>query len=472
VADKDELIKRIADTLRKELIIVAPPQRVIRSTGFKKTRSRPKPDQKYSIKVLFAVQEANLWSLYIGGDRPVPIKIFSGLRTEPSRTRVHLTNLGQELNDWVVGFYNNAGRIVTIFGDDTIANVNTNTELAPARFSWIGAGNWVGYLEGTAIRGTESQTFTDLPGTAEIITTTATYSSSSPLLQCQGTYTNIVDQNDYSQMPASYSITKTTTIIDYRIENASYNFYKTITKKFGFYTYYWIRVIIEAGSTAGVPNKTTEDYTDEKVKPIFIGNNNSTVNYRKVSKGYDVDSNNFSDQTEETTITPLIVGCDNYSVYLEQNTITSTTGSSGTVRTSVINTTKKLIISQIINASQSQEKKIITEYIHEDSDTNVTSINAKLGATLIKNNFYLVAPSTTDDTMAVLYESKLWRTKRIKDYEDSNIYDREHPETTSNNILVWTAKISNEGVAVKTDHKVKVLGLLPNAKALSASYYT
>ncbi len=470
MADKDELIKRIADTLRKELVIVAPPQRVVRSTGFKKTRSRPKPDQKYSIKVLFAVQEANLWSLYIGGDRAKPLKLFSGLRTEPSRTRVHLTNLGQELNEWAVGFYNNAGRIVTIFGDDTIANVNTNTELAPARFSWIGAGNWVGYLEGTATRGAITETFTPTPGSgvAGLTHRSASYSSSTPLLQCQGTYTEIIDQNNYGR--ASDSITKTTTIIDYRIENASYNFYKTITKKLGFYTYYWIRVIIEAGSTAGVPNKTTEDFTDEKVKPIFIGNDNLTSNYRKVRKGHEetnvVGFNSFSDQTEETTITPLIVGCNNYAAYLEQNTITSTTGASDGTGTSASNSTKKLII------NQSPAQKLITEYFYTDTDTSINSINSKFGATLIKNNFYLVSPSTTDDAMVGLYESGLWKTKQIEDYEDSNIYDKEYPEKTSKNVSVWTAKILNNRIALKADCKATVLGLLPNAKVLSASYYT
>lgn len=42
MADKDDLIKYIADTLRKEIVIDAPPQRVVSSSSFRKTRSRPK----------------------------------------------------------------------------------------------------------------------------------------------------------------------------------------------------------------------------------------------------------------------------------------------------------------------------------------------------------------------------------------------------------------------------------------------
>ncbi len=479
MADKDELIKQIADTLRKEIAIDAPPQRVVRSTGFKKTRSRPKSDEEYSIKVLFTVREGATWSLYIGGDRATPLKIYSGLRTEPTRSRTYLSNLGLKLNDWVVGFFNNESRITNIFGNDSNVYTHTNTDLASTQYTWLGTGNWAAYLEGKAVRGAITETYSTFGRLGEITTQTASYSSNNVLLQCQGTYNQTVEQNDYNS--ADYSIRRTTITIDYKLQNTSYSFYKKTIIKRGNYSFYSKVVDTSAGSSAGVINGIARNDSEEKIKPIFIGNDGFTIDYKLIdissetprTRGYlDIFS-----QKEETNINSLIIGCNNSIVHLEQNTSTryeSSDGSSRTAPSRVV--TNKVIVSQM-SADNSTIVNTLASYAYEDTNTSISSINPRFGATLVKNNFYLVAPSIDKDViesdiMEGAYGSGLWVKKRFRDYREFNIYDKTNPEKTTKDVLVWVAKILNNGLVVKEDKKVTVLGLLPNAKVLVASYYT
>lgn len=60
MADKEDLVKYIADTLRKEIVIDAPPQRVISSSSFRKTRSRP-PKKAESNNIILLL-DSNNWA--------------------------------------------------------------------------------------------------------------------------------------------------------------------------------------------------------------------------------------------------------------------------------------------------------------------------------------------------------------------------------------------------------------------------
>lgn len=101
MVDKDYLARYIADTIRKEIELKAPPETVTRSVVFRKRRpTQPKPDLA-TIKAAFYTYdpEKNEGAYFVGGDRVKPIKVDTTM--VGSEASVLLTNLGK---DWRLDF--------------------------------------------------------------------------------------------------------------------------------------------------------------------------------------------------------------------------------------------------------------------------------------------------------------------------------------------------------------------------------
>ena len=103
MSDKDKLITTIADTLRKQLSIDAPPQRVTRSTSFRKTRSRPTPTTTGAMKVLISIVKNGERIFYIAGDRAKPDEIFKAPFYPATNLQPlgYLQSTGGRENDWL-----------------------------------------------------------------------------------------------------------------------------------------------------------------------------------------------------------------------------------------------------------------------------------------------------------------------------------------------------------------------------------
>lgn len=155
MGDREKLIKTIADTLRKELTIDAPPQRVTSSANTRKTRSRPPATVKGQVKILFSIVQNNEEIFYVGGDRASPLKICS-LPYNPSvyfnyggRAYGSIQVTGKGLNDFLVSInYSdptataavNKRGIITI--SPSMPERNYQLENLPCFLEYSGDGIW------------------------------------------------------------------------------------------------------------------------------------------------------------------------------------------------------------------------------------------------------------------------------------------------------------------------------------------
>lgn len=117
MADKEDLARYIADTLRKEIAIDAPPQRVISSSSFRKTRSRTTKAVYRPLKILFSRKEirgsSTFTAFYIGGDRRIPTKIFE-VESDLSSYQVFLENTGKKQDNWIFNLLQYQQQAVTV----------------------------------------------------------------------------------------------------------------------------------------------------------------------------------------------------------------------------------------------------------------------------------------------------------------------------------------------------------------------
>lgn len=423
-------------------------------------RSYPteKPKRTGNIKVLFAKQNGNQWDLYIGGDRPNPVKIHS-LPSLP--TEAHLSNTGKKLNDWVVGLKTTSSTIVNIFGTEEtpfICNESFVNNLA-----WQGAGVWTYHMEPSNIIYTQTYYNIVTDGNTEGATTllldeTGVYSTTNPFLTATGIYsyhfvinseTNVVITEDY--------------------ENKTFVFYKELASYSGSKKRNFNRDSTESTSS-GVATTIETDYRQTKIPRYLSEDNiiNSTETYNYKNNFQTSSSGSvtllFESIQNNTDISLVMSGLKTQSYRNKQINITGYDRNSNPVTTTISDT-----VSVELSSSGVEPPVEVSKLSYE---TPLDSIKPILGATLKGKSYYLVAPSTLINPGKALYTAGIWSGKTTGDYVTlPNVYDNSTPTTELDKVPVWRVRFNETSFKVLDDEESFVFPLLANPTVMEASYY-